>query len=175
LDILEINLYGFEKTYPDLPFFDILQINLSGFEKNLSGFEKNLSRFEMVLRRARLSSTFYQSKTILKHLSLSELFTNTITRHKRYDHGDPPTDHATIHISPHTGRSTSNLFYSLHNVPTHHPMRRQLQCHSHLHVRHQRPSRTHEFTILTSRDLVQFAVIIDQCENHTKVIIVGRL
>jgi hypothetical protein len=145
LDVLEINLYGFEKTYPDLPFFDILQINLSGFEKNLSGFEKNLSRFEMVLRRARLASTFYQSKTILKHISLSAFHHNTKTRHKRYDHGDPPTVTPPSTSPPTHGRSTSNLFYSLHNVPTYHPMRRQLQCHSRLHVRHRRPSRTHEF------------------------------
>ena len=47
-------------------------------------------------------------------------------------------------ISPPThGRSPSNLFYSLLNIPTHHPMRRQLQCHSRLHVRSRRPTQTH--------------------------------
>jgi hypothetical protein len=112
----------------------------------------------MVLRRACLPSTFYQSKTILKHISLSAFHHNTKTRHKRYDHGDPPTVSPPSTSPPTHGRSTSNLFYSLHNVPTYHPMRRQLQCHSRLHVRHRRPSRTHEFTISTSRDLVQFAV-----------------
>jgi hypothetical protein len=71
LIILEINLYGFEKTFPVLPFFDILQINLSRSEKTYPDLKKNLSRFEMVLCRTRLSSTFYQSKIILKHLSLS--------------------------------------------------------------------------------------------------------
>jgi hypothetical protein len=41
-------------------------------------------------------------------------------------------------------------------VDTHQPMRRrrQLQCHSRLHVR-QLPLRKQEFTISTSRDLVQ--------------------
>jgi hypothetical protein len=36
------------------------------------------------------------------------LFTNT--KHKRYDHGDPPTDHAIIHISPHTWAITPKPF-----------------------------------------------------------------
>ena len=62
-------------------------------------------------------------------------------------------------ISPPThGRSPSNLFYSLLNIPTHHPMRRQLQCHSRLHVRSRRPTRTRKFTNPSTPDLVEFAV-----------------
>jgi hypothetical protein len=59
---------------------------------------------------------------------------------------------------PTEGRWPSNLFQSLPHVDTHQPMCRQLQSHSRFHVRHRRPSRTHEFTISTSHDLVQFAV-----------------
>jgi hypothetical protein len=35
-------------------------------------------------------------------------FTNI--KHKRYDHGDPPIDHAIIHIFPHTWAITLKPF-----------------------------------------------------------------
>ena len=60
--------------------------------------------------------------------------------------------------SPTDGRSPSNLLQPLPRIDPHKPMRRQLQCHSYFHVRSRRPSRAREFTISTSRDLVQFAV-----------------
>jgi hypothetical protein len=42
-------------------------------------------------------------------------FTNI--KHKRYDHGDPPTDHTIIHISPHTWAITLKPFL----FPSQHP------------------------------------------------------
>jgi hypothetical protein len=45
------------------------------------------------------------------------LFPFTNIKHKRYDHGDPPTDHAIIHISPHTWAITLKPFL----FPSQHP------------------------------------------------------
>jgi hypothetical protein len=71
-----------------------------------------------------------------------------------HDKWQPPWMITPSSITPPTvGRWPPNLFHSLTIILTHQPMCRQLQSHYRFNVRHRRPSRTHTYTISTSRDL----------------------
>jgi hypothetical protein len=84
------------------------------------------------------------------------MLTTHTTQKARFNHGVSPNDHTIIHNFANRGVMTSKPFStsSSHQYAS----TNALQCHSHLHVQSRRPSRTREFTISTSRDLIRFAV-----------------
>ena len=99
--------------------------------------------------------------SLLLHTHTPTPHTAPLTQHKKaqYDHGDPPTDHAIIHISPHTWAITLKPFL----FPSQHPYAPSDASAASVPLPIARPqpttdTDTRKFTISTSHDLVGFAL-----------------